>query len=86
MKKINKKLKRKLRNRNNLKKYNNSGYRISVSKSLNNLSAQIIDDKLQKTIVSATSIGKENTKNKIKKIEKSNLIAEFWQKRLKRKK
>ena len=49
MKKINKKLKRKLRNRNNLKKFNNSGYRISVSKSLNNLSAQIIDDKHQKT-------------------------------------
>ena len=86
MKKINKKLKRKLRNRNNLKKYNNSGYRISVSKSLNNLSAQIIDDKLQKTLVSATSIGNENKKNKIKKIEKSNLIAEILAKKAKEKK
>ena len=86
MKKINKKLKRKLRNRNNLKKFNNSGYRISVSKSLNNLSAQIIDDKLQKTLVSATSIGNENKKNKIKKIEKSNLIAEILAKKAKEKK
>ena len=86
MKKNNKKLKRKLRNRKNLKKVNNSGYRISISKSLNNLSAQIIDDKHQKTLVSATSIGKENTKNKIKKIEKSNLIAEILAKKAKEKK
>ena len=86
MKKINKKLKRKLRNRKNLKKVNNSGYRISISKSLKNLSAQIIDDKQQKTLVSATSKGKENIKNKIKKIEKSNLIAEILAKKAKEKK
>ena len=50
MKKINNKTKRKLRNRKKLKKVNSIiKYRISVSKSLNNLSAQIIDDKQKKT-------------------------------------
>ena len=39
-------------------------YRISVSKSLNNLSAQIIDDKQNKTLVSASSIEKEIKKKK----------------------
>ena len=44
MKKNNNKIKRQLRNRKRLKKVNVNRYRISVSKSLNNLSAQIIDD------------------------------------------
>ena len=48
MKKINNKVKRKLRNRKKLKKVNVKRFRISVSKSLNNLSAQIIDDKQKK--------------------------------------
>ena len=48
MKKINTKIKRKLRNRKKLKDVNNNRFRISVSKSLNNLSAQIIDDKSKK--------------------------------------
>ena len=67
MKKINNKDKRKLRNRKKLKKMSNNRFRISVSKSLNNLSAQIIDDKAKKTIVSASSIEKEVKKNKVKK-------------------
>ena len=46
------KIKRKLRNRK-LKDKNTNRLRITVSKSLNNLSAQIIDDKQNKTIVSA---------------------------------
>ena len=46
MKKINNKAKRKLRNRKKLRDNNNQNrYRISVTKSLNNLFAQIIDDK-----------------------------------------
>ena len=53
MKKINNKTKRKLRNRKKLKKVNNNRYRISVFKTLNNLSAQIIDDKEKRTLVSA---------------------------------
>ena len=49
MRKINNKIKRKLRNRKKLKKVNISRYRVSVFKSLNNISAQIIDDKQKKT-------------------------------------
>ena len=48
MKKINSKIKRKLRNRKKLKSVNNYRYRISVTKSLNNLFAQIIDDTQKK--------------------------------------
>ncbi len=85
MKKINNKIKRRLRNRKKLKVLSNNRYRISVSKSLNNLFAQIIDDKNKKTLVSASSIEKEFKKNKTKKIEKSNLIGEILAKRAKEK-
>ena len=85
MKKINNKIRRKLRNRKKLKKVNTNRYRVSVSKSLNNLFAQIIDDKQKRTLVSASSIEKEVKKNKIKKIEKSSLIGEILAKRAKEK-
>tara|TARA_X000000950_G_scaffold46657_1_gene53623 strand:- start:1413 stop:1766 length:354 start_codon:yes stop_codon:yes gene_type:complete len=85
MKKINNKTKRKLRNRKKLKKVNDKKYRISVSKSLNNLSAQIIDDKHKKTLVSASSIEKEIKIKKIKKMDKSSLIGEILAKRAKEK-
>ena len=85
MKKINNKIKRKLRNRKKLKNVNVNRYRISVTKSLNNLSAQIIDDKQNKTLVSASSIEKEVKGKKIKKMEKSNLIGEILAKRAKEK-
>tara|TARA_E500000331_G_C16970305_1_gene588995 strand:- start:245 stop:598 length:354 start_codon:yes stop_codon:yes gene_type:complete len=85
MKKISSKIKRKLRNRKKLKKVNNNRYRISVSKSLKNIFAQIIDDKKKKTLVSASSIEKEVKKNKIKKVEKSTLIGEILAKRAKEK-
>ena len=85
MKKINNKIKRKLRNRKKLKSVNVNRYRISVTKSLNNLFAQIIDDKQKKTLVSASSIEKEIKSKKVKKIEKSNLIGEVLAKRAKEK-
>jgi large subunit ribosomal protein L18 len=85
MKKINNKIKRKLRNRKKLKKVCVNKLRISVSKSLNNLSAQIIDDKLKKTLVSASSFEKEVKGKKIKKMEKSSLIGEILAKRAKEK-
>jgi len=85
MKKINSKQKRKLRNRKKLKSVNVSRFRISVSKSLNNLSAQIIDDKLKKTLVSASSIEKEIKTKKVKKMEKSIIIGEILAKRAKEK-
>ena len=83
MKKINNKIKRKLRNRKKLKTVNSNRYRISVSKSLNNLSAQIIDDKEKKTLVSASSLEKEIKSKKIKKMEKSSLIGEILAKKAK---
>ena len=85
MKRINTKIKRQLRNRRKLKNVNVNRYRISVNKSLNNLSAQIIDDKLKKTLVSASSIEKKIREKKIKKIEKSVLIGEILAKRAKEK-
>ena len=85
MKKINNRNKRKLRNRKKLKKVNVKRFRISVSKSLKNLSAQIIDDKLKKTLVSASSVEKEIKLKKIKKMEKSTLIGEILAKRAKEK-
>ena len=86
MKKINNKIKRKLRNRNKIKKVNVNRLRISISKSLNNLSAQIIDDKLQKTLVSVSSTEKDVKAKKIKKMEKSTLIGEILAKWAKDKK
>ena len=83
MKKINNKIKRKLRNRKKLKRVNVNRYRISVTKSLNNLFAQIIDDKQKRTLVSASSIEKEIKSKKVKKIEKSSLIGEILAKRAK---
>ena len=83
MKKINNKIKRKLRNRKKLKKVNTGRLRISVSKSLNNLSAQIIDDKQKKTLVFASSIEKEIKKNKMEKMKKSSLVGEMLAKRAK---
>ena len=86
MKKLNSETKRKLRNRKKLKKVNVDRYRISVFKSLKNISAQIIDDKSRKTLVSASSIEKELKKNKSKKIDASNLLGEVLAKRAKEKK
>ena len=85
MKKISNKIKRKLRNRKKLKSVNVNRYRISVTKSLNNLFAQIIDDKQKITLVSASSIEKEIKSKKVKKIEKSSLIGEILAKRAKEK-
>ena len=83
--KFNKKVKRRLRNRKKVKNVNVNRFRVTVKKSLNNLSAQIIDDKQNKTLVSASSIEKETKIKKLKKIEKSNLIGEILAKRAKEK-
>ena len=81
MKKIKNSIKRELRNRKKLKSVAVNRYRISVFKSLKNISAQIIDDKAQKTLVSVSSIEKEIRSNKKKKIETSILIGEILAKR-----
>ncbi len=85
MRKFNNKIKRKLRNRKKLKDVNTDKFRISITKSLKNLSAQIIDDKNKKTLVSVSSTEKEVKNKKIKKMEKSNLIGEILAKRAKEK-
>ena len=83
--KLNKKVKRRLRNRKKVKDVNINRFRVTVKKSLNNLSAQIIDDKQNKTLVSASSIEKETKLKKLKKMDKSNLIGEILAKRAKEK-
>ena len=81
MKKLNNSDKRKIRNRKKLKTVSTNRYRISVFKSLKNISAQIIDDKEKKTLVSVSSIEKEIKANKKKKIETSALIGEILAKK-----
>ena len=86
MKKINSKVKRKIRNRKKLKDVNTEKLRVTVFKSLKNISAQIIDDKVSKTLVSASSTEKELRKNKSKKMDLSNILGELLAKRAKEKK
>ncbi len=71
--KISKDIKRSNRIRKKLKNHSYGRYRISVHRSLRNISAQIIDDKNSKTLVSVSSI-KEKLDNK-KKIDMSNHVA-----------
>mgnify|MGYP006106621553 FL=1 len=86
MKKISNSKKRELRNRKKLKSVAVNRYRVSVFKSLKNISAQIIDDKEKKTLVSVSSIEKEIKSNKKKKKETSELIGEILAKRAAEKK
>ena len=56
--------KRAQRIRRKLKRVNSERYRLTVFKSSRNISAQIIDDQNNKTLVSATSIKKSPTNKK----------------------
>ena len=85
MSKISTNKRRRLRNRKKLKKVNSNRLRLSVFRSIKNISAQIIDDKNIKTLVSASSNEKEFKKNKLKKAELSNLLGEVLAKRAKEK-
>ena len=86
MKKVSLKIKRKIRNRKKLRDVNVNKLRITVFKSSKNISAQIIDDKISKTLVSASSTEKEIKKNKMKKMDLSNVLGELLAKRAKEKK
>jgi len=86
MEKISTSNKRKLRTRKKLKKVSTGKFRISVFKSLKNISAQIIDDDSKKTLVSASSIEKDIKKNSKKKSETSVILGEILAKRAKEKK
>jgi len=86
--KINRKIKRRLRTRKKLKRYNlNNRYRLSVKRSLRNIFVQIIDDNINQTLVSASSLEK-NIKNspKSKKSALSSVVAETLAKRANEKK
>ena len=80
MKKLNNKKKREVRNRKKVKSVSER-YRVSIFRSLKNISAQIIDDKAKKTLVSVSSIEKEIKANKKKKSETSTLLGEILAKR-----
>ena len=72
--------KRSQRIRKKLKKVNTDRYRLSIYRSSKNVSAQIIDDKNNKTLVSASSYEKDQN-NKIKKTDLSIKIADLLAKR-----
>tara|TARA_Y100000590_G_scaffold36361_1_gene39394 strand:+ start:5486 stop:5839 length:354 start_codon:yes stop_codon:yes gene_type:complete len=68
---------KKFRIKNKIKKMSSDNrFRLSVSRSLKNISAQIIDDKNNKTLVSASSVEKDIKNLKKKKNDLSILIAE----------
>ena len=74
------------KHRKKLKKVNVNRFRISVFKSLKNITAQIIDDKSKKTLVSVSSIEKEIKKDKKNKKDTSIILGEILAKRAKEKK
>ena len=67
---------KKFRVRKKLKKVSNDRYRLSVSRSSKNISAQIIDDVKNITLVSASSIDKEIKEQRKNKSELSTIVAE----------
>ena len=71
--------KRSQRIRKKLKNINSNRFRLSVYRSLRNISAQIIDDKNKKTLVYASSVEKKN-KDK-KKSDKTIYTAELLAKK-----
>ena len=76
--KLNTKDRKKFRIRNRLKKNNpNNRTRLTVSRSLKNISAQIIDDVNNKTLLSSSSLKKNFTGDKkTNKTEISKIVAE----------
>ena len=67
---------KRFRVRKKLKEVSNDRYRLSVSRSAKNISAQIIDDVKNITLVSASSIDKEIKNQKKNKSELSTIVAE----------
>ena len=86
--KLNKQKRKIYRIRNKLKKVSSiERYRLSIKRSLKNISAQIIDDKNQKTLMSSSSVEKDIKSLKLKnKSELSIKVAEKLAKEAKEKK
>ena len=76
--------KRAERIRRKLKQVNSERFRLTVFRSSRNISAQIIDDKNNKTLVSASSIKEKNTNKKKKDL--SLIVAEMLTKKAMEKK
>ena len=72
---------KRFRVRKKLKDVSKDRYRLSVSRSAKNISAQIIDDIKHITLVSASSIDKEIKGQNKKKSELSTVVAELLAKR-----
>ena len=80
--KLSKQQRKKYRVRNKVKKFSSSDrYRLSVNRSTKNISAQIIDDVKNITLVSASSIDKEIKGQKKNKSELSTIVAEILAKK-----
>ena len=79
---------KKFRNTNKVKRVSKPGrFRLSVSRSSKNISAQIIDDVKHVTLLSASSIEKDiKSKEKINKTELSKIVAEKLAKKAQEKK
>ena len=72
---------KKFRVRKKLKTVSKNRYRLSVSRSSKNISAQIIDDVKKITLVSASSIDKSIKETKKSKSELSTIVAEILAKK-----
>mgnify|MGYP001249466744 FL=1 len=78
---------RKFRIRNKLKNVSRQDrYRLSVSRSSKNITAQIIDDIKKITLISASSLDKEIRSQKKTKTEQSTIVAEMLAKKAQEKK
>ena len=77
---------KRFRVRKKLKKVSTDRYRLSVSRSSKNISAQIIDDTKNITLVSASSIDKEIKGQKKSKSEISTIVAQLLAKKANEKK
>ena len=64
----------------------NDRFRLSISRSTKNISAQIIDDKNNKTLLSASSVEKDIKTSQTNKSELSKLVAEKLAKKAQEKK
>ena len=85
--KITKLDRKKFRIRNKVKKVSSKDrYRLSVNRSIKNISAQIIDDVNKITLVSASSVEKNIREQKKSKSELSTLVAESLAKKAQDKK
>ena len=86
--KLNTSVRKKYRVTNKLKKFAKSDrFRLSVFRSSKNISAQIIDDKKNITLLSASSVEKDiKSSSKINKTELSKIVAEKLAKKAQEKK